>query len=66
MIALFRFAPPTFGVPWFDSAPVTRNRCETSESLREDHELPRENVPCCGGYNEALIVQYWTSYNPHH
>ena len=23
----------------------------------------RDNEPVCGGYNEAFIVQYWTSYH---
>ena len=23
----------------------------------------RDNEPTCGGYNEAFIVQYWTSYH---
>jgi hypothetical protein len=64
MITLPRFAPPTFGLSWFRAAADAPVRRETYESLPEDHELPREDSPCCGGYNEAFIVQYWSSYNP--
>ena len=64
MITLPRFAPPIFGFPWLGTASKTRVPRETDERLREGHELPRDDSPCCGGYNEAFIVQYWTSYNP--
>ena len=29
--------------------------------LESDDEATR-----CGGYNDAFIVQYWSSYNPRH
>ncbi len=64
MITLPRFAPPTFGLSWFRTASDSLTWRETPESLSEEHELPREDSPCCGGYNEAFIVQYWTSYSP--
>ena len=62
MITLPRFVPPAFGLPWFGSATKTRAPRQTSESLREEHESSRDDAPCCGGYNEAFVVQYWTSY----
>ena len=38
-----------------------------SDSDSESGQLSHDSCerPVCGGYNEAFIVQYWASYNPH-
>lgn len=64
MITLPRFATPWFDLSWLGAATKSRVPGTTSEGLLEDHELSRDDAPCCGGYNEAFIVQHWTSYNP--
>ena len=64
MIFLDRFTMPTFGLSGFATAVGLRARPATRERLCDDHELPRDDGPCSGGYNEAFIVQYWASYTP--
>ena len=41
-----------FNIDWHDS-----------DSESEHHSYDSCNQPVCGGYNEAFIVQYWTSYH---
>jgi hypothetical protein len=59
-----RIVPRTISFPLFGTESKSSARPTNLESLREDHELPREDGLFSGGYNEAFIVQYWTSYTP--
>jgi len=64
MFKLTRIIPTlfTFDRPRF-RAKKTVQPVATPELLA-DHELQREEQLCCGGYNEAFVIQYWTSYTP--
>ena len=42
--------------------PVTAN-IDWPDSGSEQSYCGRDNRPVSGGYNEAYIVQYWTSYH---
>ena len=44
------------------SDPVTTN-IDWPDSDSEQSYCGRDNQPVSGGYNEAYIVQYWTSYH---
>lgn len=64
MIVSNRDIAPETSFPLFGAVSKPCDRPAIPESLLEDHELPRRDGLCSGGYNEAFIVQYWTSYTP--
>ena len=49
-----------FGRPGFSSNHTSEN------SLSDANKSHRDNIPSAGGYNEAFIIQNWTSYGPLH
>jgi len=50
----FRYSTPQHGQP------MINNDWPDSDSIKPYCE--NDNQPVSGGYNEAYIVQYWTSY----
>jgi len=52
VINLVRF----LGRPRFSSVPV---------DLHNSTDTDRDEQLVSGGYNDAFIIQFWTSYNPH-
>ena len=63
--AIFNKVVHFFGhsrLPSTQSNPVTIN-IDWPDSDFEQSYCGRDNQPVSGGYNEAYIVQYWTSYH---
>ena len=62
MATLTPFLPPIFGF-------LSRDKSkEDTGSAHQDSADPREISKredlCSGGYNEAFIIHYWSSYSP--
>ena len=62
------FSKPRILIPQHDQFPrperiLSNIDWPDSDSESEHHSYDSCNRPVCGGYNEAFIVQYWTSYH---
>jgi hypothetical protein len=63
MFTLTQILPPLFR-PTRQSTANPAGDMPDNEGLIKDHEIARDDLPCCGGYNEAFVIQYWAGYTP--